>query len=111
MIVLVYDASAKIPSGVISGNIQQLGNYDECLQIQTDQNFIAQACSASVQFEILKGPRRTLELDMKDLLLEVAKAAVKYLIIQIANELIFFFLFFQELTGYLEIIHNKSYNA
>ncbi|XP_011498391.1 PREDICTED: nose resistant to fluoxetine protein 6-like [Ceratosolen solmsi marchali] len=71
----MYDASAKIPPGVISGNIQQLGNYDECLQIKTDQNFIAQACSASVQFEILKGPRRSLELDMKDLLLQVAKAA------------------------------------
>ncbi|OXU20424.1 hypothetical protein TSAR_007621, partial [Trichomalopsis sarcophagae] len=70
-----YDASAKIPPGVITGNIQQLGNYDECLKIKTGQDFVAQACSASVQFEILKGPKTSLELDMKDLLLQVAKAS------------------------------------
>lgn len=74
----MYDASAKIPPGIINGNIQQLGNYDECLQITTGHNFRAQACSASVQFEILKGPRKSATMDMKDLLVQVAKAAVNF---------------------------------
>ncbi|KAJ8676409.1 hypothetical protein QAD02_012196 [Eretmocerus hayati] len=72
---VVYDASAKIPPGIINGNIQQLGNYDECLRIKTGQDFVAQACSASVQFEILRGPKKSRELDMKDLLIQVAKAS------------------------------------
>ncbi|XP_014224477.1 nose resistant to fluoxetine protein 6-like [Trichogramma pretiosum] len=71
----MFDASAKMPPGVITGNVQQLGNYDECLQIKTDQTFKAQACSASVQFEILKGPKVSRDLDMKDLLIQVAKAS------------------------------------
>ncbi|XP_014204831.1 nose resistant to fluoxetine protein 6-like [Copidosoma floridanum] len=71
----MYDASAKISPGIITGNIQQLGNYDECLRVQTDQTFNAQVCSASVRFEILKGPRVSQELDMKDLLLRVAEAS------------------------------------
>lgn len=82
----MYDASAKIPPGVITGNIQQLGNYDECLKIKTGQDFVAQACSASVQFEILKGPKTSLELDMKDLLVQIAKASVNIRVINLALE-------------------------
>ena len=75
---LVYDASAKIPPGLITGNIKQLGNYDECLRIKTGQSFNAQACSASVRFAILEGKRRSLELDLKDLLIQVSKASVSH---------------------------------
>jgi hypothetical protein len=27
----VYDANAKVPSGLLSGNINQFGDYDQCL--------------------------------------------------------------------------------
>lgn len=31
----VYDAAAKLPSGLLSGNINQLGNFDQCLNVQS----------------------------------------------------------------------------
>lgn len=30
----MLDASAKIPSGLLMGNIVELGNYDECIAVQ-----------------------------------------------------------------------------
>lgn len=32
----MYDASVKVPTGIEYGNIWQLGNFDECMDIQTD---------------------------------------------------------------------------
>jgi len=29
----VYDATAKLPSGILSGNVNQLGDFDECLAV------------------------------------------------------------------------------
>lgn len=29
----VYDASAKIPSGILSGNVNQFGDFDSCLKV------------------------------------------------------------------------------
>lgn len=74
--VSVYDASAKIPSGVITGNILQLGNYDECMRIVTGHDFQPQACGVTIKFEILNGTKSTSELDMKDLFVQVAAATV-----------------------------------
>lgn len=31
----VYDAAAKLPSGLLSGNINQLGNFDQCLSVHS----------------------------------------------------------------------------
>lgn len=30
----MLDSSAKIPSGVLSGNVNQFGDFDQCLQVQ-----------------------------------------------------------------------------
>jgi Nose resistant-to-fluoxetine protein, N-terminal domain len=30
----VFDSSTKLPSGILDGNILQMGNYDECLGVQ-----------------------------------------------------------------------------
>lgn len=30
---LVFDANAKLPSGILSGNINQYGDFDECLEV------------------------------------------------------------------------------
>lgn len=35
---LVVDAASKIPSGVLNGNIIDLGMYDECLAIKEKKN-------------------------------------------------------------------------
>ncbi|XP_070165410.1 nose resistant to fluoxetine protein 6 isoform X1 [Polyergus mexicanus] len=72
----MYDASVKIPSGVITGNYKQLGNFDECLLVKNEHGFVGQACNAAVQFEITAddgAPER--ELDLGDLLVNVAIAS------------------------------------
>ncbi|KAH0564337.1 nose resistant to fluoxetine protein 6-like [Cotesia glomerata] len=33
--VKMYDATAKIPSGLLSGNVNQLGDFDECLSVNS----------------------------------------------------------------------------
>lgn len=33
ILLLVLDASAKIPSGLLRGNVNQLGDYDQCLGV------------------------------------------------------------------------------
>lgn len=48
--VSVMDASAKIPSGILSGNINQLGDFDECLSIDAPNDaFQGQYCLAYIQ--------------------------------------------------------------
>ncbi|CAK9804439.1 Nose resistant to fluoxetine protein 6 [Anthophora plagiata] len=71
----MYDASVKIPPGVITGNYQQLGNYDECLQVKSGHGFTGKACSATVNFEIAKDNGKPRQPDMGDLLLNIAIAS------------------------------------
>nr|XP_003703360.2 PREDICTED: nose resistant to fluoxetine protein 6-like [Megachile rotundata] len=71
----MYDASVKIPSGVITGNYQQLGNYDECLLVKSEHGFTGKACSAMVNFEIAKDNGKPREPDIGDLLVNVAIAS------------------------------------
>lgn len=71
----MYDASVKIPPGVITGNYQQLGNYDECLQVKNEHGFTGKACSATVNFEIAKDNGKPRQLDIGDLLLNIAIAS------------------------------------
>lgn len=74
--VLVYDASVKIPVGLITGNHKQLGNYDECLRVNSDRGFVGQACQAFVQFVVAANDGKPRELDLGDLLVNVAIASV-----------------------------------
>lgn len=49
----MHDASAKIPSGILSGNINQLGDFDECLNVNSPNNeFTGKYCLAYVQISI-----------------------------------------------------------
>lgn len=72
----MYDASVKIPYGIITGNYRQLGNFDECLHVKNEHGFIGQACNVAVQFDIT-GDNGTLdrELDLGDLFVNVAIAS------------------------------------
>jgi hypothetical protein len=83
----VYDASTKIPSGLVTGNIQQLGNYDQCLRIEVWNSdvlaFRGQQCRATIQFEVAgedTGNQTTATtrrpLTMEDLFYAVLEAAV-----------------------------------
>ncbi|XP_046748057.1 nose resistant to fluoxetine protein 6-like [Diprion similis] len=71
----MYDASAKIPSGLITGNLKQLGNYDECLRVKNPNGFVGQACTAVVSFEICNVDVASNETDLGDLLINVALAS------------------------------------
>jgi hypothetical protein len=35
----VYDSSAKLPSGILRGNANQLGDYQQCLAVTADDPF------------------------------------------------------------------------
>lgn len=46
----MHDASAKLSSGILSGNVNQFGDFDECLSIdESDGLFQGQYCLAYVQ--------------------------------------------------------------
>jgi hypothetical protein len=52
-IILVYDASAKVPSGILSGNINQYGNFDQCLSVNEPSNlFKGKYCLAYFQLKV-----------------------------------------------------------
>lgn len=71
----MFDASVKIPSGLITGNYRQLGNFDECLRVKNEHGFIGKACNVAVQFEITANDGMPRELDLGDLLVNVAIAS------------------------------------
>lgn len=49
----VHDASAKVPSGILSGNINQLGDFDECLNVKAPNNeFAGKYCLTYVQMTV-----------------------------------------------------------
>lgn len=49
----VHDSSAKIPSGLLSGNINQLGDFDQCLSVRSPNNeFSGKYCLAYVQISV-----------------------------------------------------------
>ncbi|KAG8329504.1 hypothetical protein J6590_084648 [Homalodisca vitripennis] len=49
----LYDASAKLGSGILNGNINQFGDYDQCLSVRHDQLGISgQYCLALIFVEL-----------------------------------------------------------
>jgi hypothetical protein len=47
----VYDASAKFPTGILSGKSYDFGDYDECLETNTTGlNFKPQYCIVNIRF-------------------------------------------------------------
>lgn len=49
----MYDSSAKLPSGILRGNVNQLGDFDQCLSVATqeDPSIVGKYCLASVDVE------------------------------------------------------------
>lgn len=49
----VYDASAKLPSGILNGNVNQFGDFDQCLNVLSKNgNFKGKHCLATVQLTL-----------------------------------------------------------
>lgn len=36
----VFDATSKLQSGIISGNLYELGHYDQCISIERENGFL-----------------------------------------------------------------------
>ena len=46
----MYDASAKVSAGLLHGNVNQLGDFDQCLSINgPEDKFKGQYCLAFIQ--------------------------------------------------------------
>jgi hypothetical protein len=52
----VYDASAKLPSGILNGNANQLGDFDQCLAVasQDEAHIDGKYCLASMDVKTTK---------------------------------------------------------
>lgn len=46
----MFDATAKLPSGILRGNVNQYGDFDECMEIDN-----AQYCLAEIDIQHLWG--------------------------------------------------------
>lgn len=61
IIISVYDASAKLPSGLLNGNVNQLGDFDQCLAVkQPDGEVRGQYCLASIEIKPKNGQNPSL---------------------------------------------------
>lgn len=48
----MYDSTAKLPSGMLNGNINQLGDFDMCLNaISEEQDIYGKYCLAYMQID------------------------------------------------------------
>lgn len=55
----MFDASSKAPSGLLSGNINSFGDFDECLQAQPSSSDAGgQYCLAYLKIEVPKEMKR-----------------------------------------------------
>ena len=51
----MLDASAKLPSGILNGNINQFGDFDQCLSVKSESDGIrGKYCLASFQLSLPK---------------------------------------------------------
>lgn len=50
--VTVYDATAKMPSGLLNGNVNQLGDYDECVGVEGEDGVRGRYCLAYLQLDV-----------------------------------------------------------
>ncbi|XP_031833767.2 nose resistant to fluoxetine protein 6 isoform X1 [Nomia melanderi] len=48
----MYDATAKMPAGLLNGNVNQFGDFDECIGIQGSEGIRGQYCLAYLQLSI-----------------------------------------------------------
>ena len=66
----MFDSSAKIPSGLLNGNVNQYGDFDQCLDLKTElhpkmyphlENYsiVGKYCLATFDLEIRKSSARS----------------------------------------------------
>lgn len=74
----MHDASGKLPSGILQGNVHQLGDFDECLDVKLpDENFQGRYCLANVQVTIPKNLEFLKTLKEEKVLIEMFSSSFK----------------------------------
>ncbi|EFN89881.1 O-acyltransferase like protein [Harpegnathos saltator] len=48
----MYDATAKVPSGLLSGNVNQFGDFDECVGVEGKDGIRGQYCLAYLKLDV-----------------------------------------------------------
>ena len=57
--VAVHDASAKLPSGILNGNVNQLGDFHQCVSAASDDGAVqGQYCVAYLQLLLRQDPEQ-----------------------------------------------------
>lgn len=52
----MFDANAKLPSGLLNGNVNQLGDFDQCLSVQQPHGSVkGQYCLAYIEVSLQPG--------------------------------------------------------
>ncbi|KAJ8965181.1 hypothetical protein NQ314_004324 [Rhamnusium bicolor] len=52
LIISVYDSTAKLPSGILNGNVNQFGDFDKCIAINSkSRNIFGQYCLTSMEVQ------------------------------------------------------------
>nr|CAD7439034.1 unnamed protein product [Timema bartmani] len=51
---IMFDATSKFPVGVLQGAAYNLGNFDECLDVDNGANITGRYCLARIEFDSLK---------------------------------------------------------
>lgn len=77
----MLDASSKlITSGLMEGNIVDLGDFDECLSIENESNDIyGKYCLATVEINTFLSALHSTEGNTTSLLLQQTQTVIKYL--------------------------------
>lgn len=47
----VIDSSAKMPSGILRGNLNQYGDFDECINVHDNSGISGKYCLAAIQLK------------------------------------------------------------
>lgn len=65
----MYDSSAKMPSGILNGNINQLGDFDQCLKTNAiDKKIKGQYCLTNVELTLPPNPDEKIKYILDHLL-------------------------------------------
>ena len=48
----MFDATAKMPSGLLNGNVNQLGDFDECVGVEGSEGIRGQYCLTYLQLDV-----------------------------------------------------------
>lgn len=72
----MHDASAKLSSGILNGNVNQYGDFDQCLNsVAKSHNFQGKYCLAYIQPSVQKNSKDLEQIRLMSLSYESYKSS------------------------------------